>query len=313
MPRRVAVQMDPLESVKFSHDSGVLLCKEATRRGYEIHHYTPQDLAFREGKVLACARSVVFHDDLEKPYTAGEARLLDLSGVDVVLMRQDPPFDMGYITATYILDMLNPKPLVVNNPAAVRNAPEKLFLFRFPQYVAPTMVSRDYEAIAGFLEAQGEIVLKPLYSFGGRSVFRLKKGDTNLRPTLDMFFAQSSEPVIAQRFLPDIFTLEKRIILIDGQVTSYMARRAPPGQIRTSANAGGSVGPYEPTPRDVEIAETVAKAMKEQDILLASIDVIGDYLTEINVTSPSSLVDTNEMYGLKQERLVWDAIEKRLK
>jgi len=208
--------------------------------------------------------------------------------------------------------MLHPKPLVVNDPASVRNAPEKLFMFRFPQFVPPTLITRDAGAIETFLKGHGEIVIKPLYGYAGHSVFRLKQGDTNLHALLEMFLATSKEPVIAQRFLPEIKLMDKRIIVIDGEISAVMGRVPAEGDIRANMRAGGTGVKVEATARDILIGETVGKELASRGILLAGLDVIGEYLTEINVTCPTGLVKSNALYGIHQERMVWDAIEKRL-
>jgi glutathione synthase len=310
--RSVALQMDAVESINPHSDTTMLLGIEARRRGYEVYHYQPRDLSFENGSITARARPVTFRADPDDHFAAGPWRTLDLRSVDVVLMRQDPPFDMAYITATHLLEMLHPKPLVVNNPAAVRNAPEKLFMFRFPQFVPPTLITRDIQAIEGFLKEHKDIVLKPLYGYAGQSVFHVKQGDTNFHALLEMFLGTSKEPIIAQRFLPEIRTMDKRVIVIDGKVSAVMGRVPAKDDIRANFRVGGSGVKVKPTARDLLIGETVGKELVKHGILLAGLDVIGKYLTEINVTCPTGLVKSNALYGLKQERLVWDAIEKRL-
>jgi glutathione synthase len=227
-------------------------------------------------------------------------------------MRQDPPFNMAYVTATHLLEMLAPKPLVVNDPAAVRNAPEKIYMFGFPQFVPPTLITRDVSAIESFLKEQGEIVIKPLYGYAGISVFRIKQGDTNLHSLLEMFFGASAEPIIAQRFLPEIATMDKRILVIDGKVTAVMGRVPAQGDIRANMRVGGTGVKVEASARDLLIGETVGKELASYGILLAGLDVIGEHLTEINVTCPTGLIRSNALYGIKQESIFWDAVEKRL-
>lgn len=313
MSRVVAIQMDPVESIKPQTDTTLLMGMEATRRGYEVFYYLPQDLTFEEGEITARARPVEFRNDPADYYTAGEWQVLNLREVDVVLMRQDPPFDMAYITATHLLEMLSPDVLVVNNPKEVRNAPEKLFMFQFPQFVPPTMITRDPEAVEAFLSQHTDIVLKPLYGFAGQSVFRIVQGDTNLHSLLEMFLGISKEPLVVQRFLPEIRSMDKRIIIIDGKITAVMGRVPAGDDIRANFRVGGSGVRVDMNARDMEIGETVGKVLAERGILLAGLDVIGEYLTEINVTCPTGLPKSNLLYGLKQEQLFWDAVEKRLK
>jgi glutathione synthase len=289
MVRSVAIQMDPLASINPNTDTTLLLGIEAQRRGYAVYCYQPGDLTFNAGELTAKARPV-----------------------KLVLMRQDPPFNMAYVTATHLLEMLGPKPLVVNDPAAVRNAPEKLFMFEFPQFVPPTLITRDVSAIELFLKEQGEIVIKPLYGYAGHSVFRLRQGDTNLHALLEMFFAASAEPVIAQRFLPEIASMDKRILVIDGKVTAVLGRVPAQGDIRANMRVGGTGVKIEASARDLLIGETVGKELVKYGILLAGLDVIGEYLTEINVTCPTGFVRSNALYGIVQERIFWDAVEKRL-
>lgn len=312
MSRIVAIQMDPVESINPRTDTTLLLGMEATRRGYEVYHYHPRDLTFEEGEITTRARTVEFRNDPDDYYTVGEWEVLNLRDVDVVLMRQDPPFDMSYITATHILEMLAPDVLVVNNPAAVRNAPEKIFMFNYPQFVPPTVITRDHEAVEAFLSTHGDIVIKPLYGYAGQSVFRIKQGDTNLHSLLDMFSGISKEPFVVQKFLPEIRTMDKRVLVIDGKVSAVMGRVPASDDIRANFRVGGTGVRVDPNVRDIEIGETVGKALVEKGILLAGLDVIGDYLTEINVTCPTGLPKSNALYGLQQERLFWDAVEKRL-
>lgn len=312
--KKVAIQMDDLESINPRSDTTLLLGIEAVARDYEVYCYHPGDLSFHNGAVIAKARKVILRNNPDEAfYTAGEWLMLNLRNMDVVLMRQDPPFNMEYITATHFLEMLQPDVLVVNDPFHVRNAPEKLFMFRFTQFVPPTLITRDGEGIESFLNEHEDIVLKPLYGYAGSSIFRVQKGDANLHSLLEMFFSTSGEPVIAQRFIPEIKTMDKRIIVIDGNVTAVLGRVPAAGEIRANMAVGGTGVKTEATERDLLIGETIGRELARRGILLAGIDVIGDYLTEINVTCPTGLVKSNQLYGLKQEALFWDAVEKRLK
>lgn len=313
MSRIVAIQMDPVESINPLGDTTLLLGMEATRRGYQVYHYLPQDLTFEEGEITARARPVEFRSDPDDYYTVGDWQVLNLREASVVLMRQDPPFDMAYITATHLLEMLQPDVLVVNDPFSVRNAPEKLSMFYFPEFVPPTMITRDPEAVEAFLATQGDIVIKPLYGFGGHSVFRMQQGDTNLHSLLEMFMGISKEPIIAQKFLPEIRSMDKRVIVIDGKVSAILGRVPADDDIRANLRVGGTGTGVEPTPRDMEISEKVGRMLADRGILLAGLDIIGDYLTEINVTSPTGMVKSNAIYGIHQERIFWDAVESRLK
>jgi glutathione synthase len=313
MSNIVAIQMDPVESIKPQSDTTLLLALEAIERGYATVCYHPSDLTFRNGEVTAKVRPVEFRATLQDYYTAGDYTTMNLREAKVILMRQDPPFDMAYITATYILETLKRDVLVVNDPYHVRNAPEKLFMFQFPQFVPPTLITRSVEAIEAFVEEHSDIVIKPLYGYAGISVFRIKKGDSNLHALLEMFFGTSKEPIIAQRFLPEIAKYDKRVIVIDGKVTAVLGRVPAEGDIRANMRAGGTGMKVEPTARDLLIGETVGAELAKRGIVLAGLDVIGDYLTEINVTCPTGLVKSNAIYGLKQQATVWDAIEKRLK
>ncbi len=308
----VAIQMDPVESINPRTDTTLLLGMEATRRGYDVYHYLPRDLTFEQGEITARARPVEFRNDPDDYYTVGQWQVLNLREADVVLMRQDPPFDMAYITATHLLEMLQPEVLVVNDPFYVRNSPEKLFMFQYPQFVPPTMITRDAEAVEAFLATQGDIVIKPLYGYAGHSVFRLRQGDTNLHSLMEMFFSISKEPIIAQRFLPEIRTMDKRVIIVDGKISAVMGRVPAEDDIRANFRVGGSGVRVDPSARDMEIGEAVGRDLLERGILIAGLDVIGDYLTEINVTCPTGLPKSNAIYGLQQERMFWDAVEQRL-
>lgn len=311
--KKLAIQMDEFSSINPHTDTTLLLGIEAIARGYEVYFYHPREMTFAKGEVTAKARKVTFRNNPDDFYTASETKPLSLHTMDVVLMRQDPPFNMEYITATHWLEMLQPKVLVVNDPVAVRNAPEKLFMFRFPEFVPPTLITRDVEKIEAFLKEHHEIVLKPLYGYAGHSVFRTKEGDANLHGLLDTFFSTSGEPVIAQRFIPDISVMDKRIIVINGKVTAVLGRVPAADDFRANMRVGGTGKKIEASARDLKIGETVGKELVKRGILLAGLDVIGDYLTEINVTCPTGLVKSNELYKLKQESLFWDAVEKRLK
>lgn len=312
MTRHLAIQMDPIASINPRTDTTLLLGVEAVRRGYKIYYYEPKDLTLDNGDIVANVRPVSLRSDPENYYTAGKPQLMNLRDMDVVLMRQDPPFNMEYITATHLLEMLKPDVLVVNDPFHVRNAPEKLFMFNFPQFVPPTIITRDVITIEKFLKKHKDIIIKPVYGYAGQAVFRVKHGDSNLHALLEVFFGNSPEPVIAQIFIPEIKTMDKRIIVIDGKVTAIMGRVPADGDIRANMRVGGTGIKIKHNKRDMLIGETVGKELKKRGILLAGLDVIGEYLTEINVTCPTGLVKSNALYDLKQESLFWDAVEERL-
>jgi len=309
---RIAIQMDSVESINPHTDTTLLLGSEANLRGYEVYCYLASDLSFKNGEITAKARKVVFRNDPADYFTAEEPKIINLRECKVVLMRQDPPFDMAYITATHLLEMLAPDVLVVNNPAQVRNCPEKLFMFEFPEFVPPTLISRDFDAIESFLSEHQDIVIKPLYGYAGHSVFRIKQNDSNLASLVEMFTAVSNEPIIAQKFIPEIKTMDKRVIVIDGKISAILGRVPADSDIRANFRAGGKGVIVEASERDILIGETVGKQLKEKGILLAGLDVIGNYLTEINVTSPTGLPKSNQIYGIKQEAMFWDAVENRL-
>lgn len=310
--KTLAIQMNAVATLNPHTDTTLLLGLEAQRRGYQLHYYLPEHLTFRNGEITARARPVRFDSNPDHYYTQGEMATINLHEVDVVLMRQDPPFDMAYITATHILERLQPSTKVVNDPFHVRNAPEKLFMFDFPEFVPPTLITRSEANIAHFLAEHHDIIIKPLYGYAGQSVFRIRQGDSNLNALLEMFFATSAEPVIAQRFIPEIRTMDKRVIVIDGKVTAIMGRVPAADDIRANMRVGGTGVQIEWQERDRMIGETIGKELVKRGIILAGIDIIGEYLTEINVTCPTGLVKSNLLYKLKQESLFWDAVEKQL-
>lgn len=308
MALAVAIQMDPLATLRPQTDTSLLLAEEAMRRGHTVHYYTPSQLRLESGLLRADARELVF----DGQWREGAAEALALDDADVVLMRQDPPFDMAYITATYLLESLKGKALVVNDPAAVRNHPEKLFPLQFPQFVPPTLITRDMDAIRAFHREQKEIVLKPLYAFGGQGVFHIGRDARNLEALLEQWLATSREPLLAQLFLPEVSRNERRIVLIDGKVAGAFARTPAEGEIRSNMRVGGEAVAAELTARQRVIAEEVGEACRVRGLLLVGLDVIGDYLTEINVTSPTGLRALKKLYGTTPECDFWDAVEAKL-
>ncbi len=312
MTLKVALQMDPIESVNINADSTFVLALEAQKRGYTLYHYGPRKLSFREGRVTARARRLKVKRELGKHFELGPEEELDLSKMDVVLMRQDPPFDMAYITATHILEHIHPKTLVVNDPVSVRNAPEKLFVTHFEGVMPPTLISADVEDIKAFRRDHKDIIVKPLYGNGGAGVFHIRPDDTNLGSLLEMFTTTWREPVIVQRYVPEVRKGDKRIILVDGKAVGAINRVPADGEARSNMHVGGRPEKTTLTKREQEICEIIGPALKERGLIFTGIDVIGDYLTEINVTSPTGLQEINRFEGTTLEVDVWDAIERRL-
>ncbi len=308
---RVAVQMDPIASVNIDADSTFALMLEAQARGHALWHYHPRDLALLGGRVLAHAQPVEVRREKGNHFTLGAAEELDLGQVDVVLMRQDPPFDMAYITATHILEHIHPKTLVVNDPASVRNAPEKLFVTHFPELMPETLISASPAQIRKFREKHGDIILKPLFGNGGAGVFHVKPEDPNLNALLEMFTERSREPLVVQRYLPAVRQGDKRIILVDGVAMGAINRVPAAGEARSNMHVGGRPEPTTLTAREKEICAAIGPALSSRGLIFVGIDVIGDSLTEINVTSPTGLQEIARFDGVKLEQAIWDAIEAR--
>jgi glutathione synthase len=306
---KVAVQMDPMTTVDIDADSTFFLMLEAQARGHALWHYEVRHLWLDGAKLFARARPITLRRVPGDFYTFGEPEILDLSTMDVVLMRQDPPFDMAYITATHLLEHIHPKTLVVNNPAAVRNAPEKLLVTRFPDLMPPTMIARDPAAIRAFRARHQDIIVKPLFGNGGIGVFRLKPEDENLGSLLDMFFAASPEPLMIQRYEPAVRLGDKRIILIDGEPLGALNRVPATGDSRSNMHAGGRPEKTTLTPREREICARIGPTLKSEGLLFTGIDVIGDFLTEINVTSPTGLQQIARFDGVNLATPIWEKIE----
>ncbi|MGO4572543.1 glutathione synthase [Microvirga sp. 2TAF3] len=313
MTLTVAVQMDPIQHIKIAGDSAFAMLLEAQRRGHRLLHYTPDRLTMRDGAVTAMAEPVTVRDVEGDHYTLGEQERIDLSTVDVVLLRQDPPFDMAYITTTHMLERIHPKTLVVNDPAHVRNAPEKLFVTHFPQLMPPTLISRDKGEIEAFRREHGDVVMKPLYGHGGASVFKINREDPNFGSLYDLFAATFREPWVIQRFLPKITEGDKRIILIDGEAAGAINRVPAPNDIRSNMVRGGAAKPTDLTPREREICETIGPDLKRMGLLLVGIDVIDGNLTEINVTAPTGLRAIKRLGGPDLAVTLWDVIEGKVK
>ena len=312
MSLAVAVQMDPIHAINIDADSTFVLMLEAQRRGHGLWYYTPKTLSLHGGRVIAKAQRVV---DIRRKkgdhVELGPMEPLDLSMMDVVLLRQDPPFDMAYITTTHLLERIHPRTLVVNDPAHVRNAPEKLFVTHFQELMPPTLITVDKDEILAFRKQHKDIVVKPLFGNGGSGVFHVKPDDENLGTILEVFTQMYREPIIAQRYIPEIRRGDKRIILVDGKAAGAVSRMPQEGEARANFHAGGAAKKAELTPREKMICDAIGPALQERGLVFVGIDVIGDYLTEINVTSPTGIQEINRLSGTKIESDIWDAIEAR--
>ncbi|MBW7945915.1 MAG: glutathione synthase [Sphingomonadaceae bacterium] len=313
MSLTVAVQMDPIERINIGGDSTFALMLKAEERGYTLYHYLADQLSWRDGRVIAHARPISVRNVAGDHYTLGPARSIDLgSDVDVVLMRQDPPFDIGYITATHLLEMLDGETLVVNNPREVRNAPEKLFVTQFADLMPPTLITRRLEEVLAFRRRHGAIVVKPLHGNAGAAVFKLGEDDGNLPALVELFSNVWREPFMVQRFLPKVSDGDKRIVLVDGKVAGAINRLPKAGEIRSNLAAGGNAAKTALTAREEEICARLGPELKRRGLLFVGIDVIDGHLTEINVTSPTGIVAIDRFNGTDTAGMIWDAILGRL-
>ncbi|MCZ4272212.1 glutathione synthase [Maritalea porphyrae] len=308
---KIGVQMDPIESINPVGDSSFAMMLEAQARGHEVFYYLPATLALENNVVSAEVFPIKVTDDTKNWFELGAGQITDLSELDVILLRQDPPFDMNYITTTHLLERLHPKTLVVNAPEPVRNAPEKILVTEFPDLMPPTLVTRDRSRIVKFRETHGDIIVKPLFGNGGAGVFLLRENDQNLVSLLEMFEDSFPEPFMIQKYLPDVRKGDKRIIIIDGVPVAGLNRIPAEGEARSNMHVGGRPEFVELTPRDLEICEKIAPALKQRDFIFVGIDVIGDYITEINVTSPTGIREIKRFGGPDIAVLILDAIEKR--
>ncbi|WP_288191853.1 glutathione synthase [uncultured Phyllobacterium sp.] len=311
MALKVAVQMDHINSIRIAGDTSFALCLEAQARGHALYHYTPDRLSMRDGIVRARVEELQVRDVEGDHFTLGEPVSRDLSEMDVVLLRQDPPFDMNYITTTHLLERIHPKTLVVNDPAWVRNSPEKIFVTEFPDLMPDTLITKDPQEIVAFRKEFGDIILKPLYGNGGAGVFHLADGDRNLTSLLEMFGQMFREPIIAQRYLKDVRAGDKRIILIDGEPVGAINRVPSESDARSNMHVGGRAEKTELTEREREICARIGPSLRERGFILVGIDVIGDYMTEINVTSPTGIREVKRFGGADIAALFWDAVEAK--
>jgi glutathione synthase len=311
MPLNVAVQMDPIDRINIQGDSTFALLLEAQRRAYPLSYYTPDRLIFRDGKVSASVRPLAVRNVAADHFTLGEARLADLSSFDVVLLRQDPPFDLAYISTTHMLERIHPKTLVVNDPAHVRNAPEKIFVTEFADLMPPTLITRDLDAIKAFRGEHSDIVMKPLYGKGGEAVFRVAREDLNFGSFYDLFVTMFREPWVVQKFLPAVKDGDKRIILVDGEFAGAVNRVPAPDDLRSNMVRGGVPKATDLTAREREICARLGPALRERGLLFVGIDVIDGFLTEINVTSPTGVRAIKNLGGPDVAALIWDKIEAK--
>ncbi|MEO1562293.1 MAG: glutathione synthase [Pseudomonadota bacterium] len=312
MSLRVAFQMDPIEAVDISADTSFRLAEEAQSRGHDLFVYTPDQLAFEQGRLTAAVQKAQLTRVQGEHAKLGPRERIDLAEMDVIWLRQDPPFDMGYITTTHLLDLLEGKTLVVNNPTWVRNYPEKLLVLQFPDLTPPTTIARDLDVLKAFKAEHGDIILKPLYGNGGAGVFRLDPGDRNLNSLHELFTGINREPLIVQKFLPDVSRGDKRVILIDGEAVGAINRVPAKGETRSNMHVGGRPEPVKMDDRDLEICAAIGPLLKEKGQILVGIDVIGGYLTEINVTSPTGIQELDRFDGINVAGRIWDVIETKL-
>lgn len=313
MTLTVAIQMDHVSTIDIDGDSTFVMALEAQKRGYTLFHYEPKGLSLSNGRVIAAGQPLDVRREKGNHFTLGDYKTIDLAeDSDVVLMRQDPPFDMSYITATHFLEMVHPKTYVVNNPREVRNAPEKLFVTEFPQFMPPTLIAHNRAEIAKFRAEHKDIIVKPLFGNGGAGVFHIKPDDENLNVVLEMFKAESRDPIIIQAYLKDVRSGDKRIILIDGEIAGATNRVPQEGESRSNMHVGGQPEKSKLTDREREICAVLGPELKKRGLLFVGIDVIGGMMTEINVTSPTGLQEVNRFDDVCLEADIWDAIESKL-
>jgi len=303
--------MDPIDLIDINADSSFRIAEEAQLRGHELFYYTPDRVSYQEGRIIAKGWPLKLRREHGNHFTLGDLQEIDLATQDVVWLRQDPPFDMGYITTTHLLDMIHPKTLVVNDPTWVRNYPEKLLVLDFPDLTPPTTISRDLDTLKAFKKKHGDIILKPLYGNGGAGVFRLGIDDKNLTSLHELFGGINREPLIAQKFLPAVSKGDKRVILIDGEPVGAINRVPAKGETRSNMHVGGRPEKVEMDARDLEICARIGPLLREKGQIFVGIDVIGGYLTEINVTSPTGIQELERFDGINVAEKIWAAIEAR--
>jgi glutathione synthase len=312
MALRAAFQMDPIERLVIKGDSTFALMLEGQRRGHELFYYTPPDLSMKGRRIVAQAAAVEVADEAGSHYRVGQRHALDLAECGVVHLRQDPPFDMNYITTTHLLEALPPHVVVVNDPASVRNCPEKLFVTQFPQLMPPTLITRSLEEVKAFRLEHRDIIIKPLYGNGGAAVFRMQPEDTNIASLVELFQSVFREPFVVQRYAPEVRNGDKRIILVDGEIAGAINRVPADDETRSNMHVGGRAEATEITERDREICATIGPELKRRGLIFTGIDVIGPYLTEINVTSPTGIREVKRFGGADIAAMIWDVIEDRV-
>ena len=311
MSLKVAIQMDPIDGIDINADTTFRLAEEAQARGHTLFYYTPDRLFWDNGRVKARGWPLTVRREIGNHFTLGEETVEDLGDWDVVWLRQDPPFDMGYITTTHMLDFIHPETLVVNDPFWVRNFPEKLLVLNFPDFIPPTMIARDLDTIKSFKAEHGDIILKPLYGNGGAGVFRLDHSDRNLASLHELFTGMSREPMIVQKFLPAVSAGDKRVILVNGEPVGAINRVPAEGETRSNMHVGGRPEKVALTERDLEICAAIGPTLRENGQIFVGIDVIGDYMTEINVTSPTGMQELERFDGTNVAAQVWQVIEDK--
>lgn len=311
MPLKVAIQMDPIGPIDIDADSTFHIALEAQKRGHALFYYTPDRLSWREGRVMARGWPLTLRREKGNHFTLGAEAEVDLGDWDVVWLRQDPPFDMGYITTTHLLERIHPATLVVNDPFWVRNYPEKLLVLNFPDLTPPTLIARDLATIRAFKHEHGDVILKPLYGNGGAGVFRLDPNDRNLGSLYELFAGINREPLIVQKFVPDVVKGDKRIILVNGEPVGAINRVPAEGETRSNMHAGGRPEKVGLTERDLEICAAIGPLLREKGQIFVGIDVIGRWLTEINVTSPTGIQQLERFDGTNTSALIWDVIEAK--
>ena len=312
MSLKVAIQMDPIEPIDIDADSTFRIAEEAQARGHELFYYTPDMISFLDGRVMAKGQSLTVKRVKDDHFDVGPMTQIDLADWDVVWLRQDPPFDMSYITTTHLLDFIHPKTLVVNDPFWVRNYPEKLLVLNFPDLTPPTMIARDLETLKSFKDEHEDIILKPLYGNGGAGVFRLGPDDRNLNSLHELFAGINREPLIIQKFLPDVAKGDKRVILVDGKAVGAINRVPAKGETRSNMHVGGRPEKVALDDRDLEICEAIGPLLREKGQIFVGIDVIGGNLTEINVTSPTGIQELERFDNINVAEMIWKAIEAKL-
>jgi len=308
---KISIQMDPIELIDIKADTTFSLALEAFERGHDIFYYNPKDLTFKNGVVTAKGKNIInIKNKINEHVLLSEEEIRDLSNEDVILLRQDPPFDMTYITNTHILETIHPNTFVVNNPFEVRNAPEKLFVNKFKEYIPETLITRDIVEINKFKKDYKEIIVKPLYGNGGKQVFHIRQDDPNFSSLIEMFFEYSNEPLILQRYLPEVRNGDCRVIMIDGEIAGAINRIPPKGQARSNLHVGGKAEKKILNKRESEICEALSEELKKKELILVGLDIIGNYLTEINVTSPTGVQEISKFDNSNISSKFWDAVER---